>query len=96
MAKYLVKIAEEKDLPILLNGVAYKPDVPYTDGSYSLLVQHYIKELGGWIVEENPSVYVLVHPTDEPIEDVVNFDPWRSHKNKNVISYGFGKKVLDI
>lgn len=81
---------------IKFSSDSYKPDVPYTDGSYSLLVQHYVKELGGWIVEENPSVYVLVHPTDEPIEDVVNFDPWRSHKNKNVISYGFGKKVLDI
>ena len=28
---------------------SYKKDVDLVDGSYSLLVQHYIEELGGWV-----------------------------------------------
>ena len=58
---------------------SYKPGVEYTDGSYSLLVQHYVKELGGQIVDSNPLVYVLVHPTCRPINNVYNFDPWNSY-----------------
>ena len=81
MANYLIKIAEERSLPILLNGIAYKPGVPYTDGSYSLLVQYYVKKHGGWIVDENPSVYVLVHPDDPPIEKAYNFNPWLDYGN---------------
>jgi UDPglucose 6-dehydrogenase len=58
---------------------SYKPGVEYTDGSYSLLVQHYVKELGGQIVDSNPLVYVLVHPTCRPINNVYNFDPWNNY-----------------
>ena len=59
---------------------SYKPGVDYKEGSYSLLVQHYVKELGGNIVTELPEVVVRVHPDDEiggSVEDVVVFDPWR-------------------
>ena len=59
LAKYLVKIAEEKELPILLNGVAYKPDVPYIDGSYSLLVGHYCNELGYPPMKVDPLVFPI-------------------------------------
>ena len=38
LAKFLVATALEHNLPVLIHGVAYKPDVPYRDGSYSLLV----------------------------------------------------------
>ena len=46
LAQFLVDQAREHDLPVLIHGVAYKPGVPYTDGSYSLLVAHYCQELG--------------------------------------------------
>jgi UDPglucose 6-dehydrogenase len=46
MALELVKQAELHDLPIFIHGKAYKPDVSYTAGSYSLLVGHYCKEFG--------------------------------------------------
>jgi UDPglucose 6-dehydrogenase len=36
----------KNDLPIYIHGKAYKPGVSYTEGSYSLLVGHYLKELG--------------------------------------------------
>ena len=57
MANYLIKIAEERSLPILLNGIAYKPGVPYTDGSYSLLVGHYCKEAGYHCIEVDPMAF---------------------------------------
>jgi UDPglucose 6-dehydrogenase len=44
LAITLVDIANEKNMPIYIHGKAYKPGVPYTDGSYSLLVGHYCAE----------------------------------------------------
>ncbi len=73
---------------IQFSSDSYKPGVEYIDGSYSLLVQHFIKELGGWVVNENPSLYVLVHPEDKPINNIMNFDPWRNYKGDNIIRYG--------
>ena len=46
LAKELVKHAKENDMSIFIHGKAYKPNVPYCDGSYSLLVGHYCKEMG--------------------------------------------------
>lgn len=46
MAKRLVELAEENDLPIVIIGKAYKPGVAYLDGSYSLLVAHYAEQHG--------------------------------------------------
>jgi len=68
---------------------SYKPGVEYIDGSYSLLVQHYVKELGGWIVDKDPSVFVRVHDTDAVPENVTVFDPWRNYEGQNpVVHYG--------
>jgi UDPglucose 6-dehydrogenase len=46
MALALVEQAELYELPIFIHGKAYKPDVSYTEGSYSLLVGHYCTEFG--------------------------------------------------
>lgn len=46
MAHFLVDLAHDYRLPIYIHGKAYKPDVDYCDGSYSLLVGHYIKDFG--------------------------------------------------
>jgi UDPglucose 6-dehydrogenase len=45
MARYLKRIQIEKNLPIFIMGKAYKPDVDYCDGSYSLLIGHYLDEI---------------------------------------------------
>ena len=45
LAKFLKKIQVERNLPIFIMGKAYKPDVDYCDGSYSLLIGHYLDEL---------------------------------------------------
>ena len=71
---------------------SYKPDVPYTNGSYSLLVQHYVKEHRGFItpLSSHPHVIVKVHESDLIGTDYkgVVFDPWRSHVGINVVHYG--------
>ena len=68
---------------------SYKKDLDMVDGSYSLLVQHYIEELNGWIVNQKPMVYVLVHEGDPVPSNVLVFDPWRSYTGPNTyISYG--------
>jgi UDPglucose 6-dehydrogenase len=46
MADFLVDVAKEANLPIVIHGKAYKPDVEYCIGSYSTLVGHYIKQAG--------------------------------------------------
>lgn len=84
MAREILKYGNR----VKFSSDSYKSTVEYTDGSYSLLVQYFIKEFGGWVVDENPSVYVLVHPGDKPIDNIMNFDPWRNHKGDNIIRYG--------
>jgi len=46
LAVKLVDLAKEKKLPIVIHGRAYKPGVPYIDGSYSELIGYYIKKNG--------------------------------------------------
>ena len=102
MANYLIKIAEERSLPILLNGIAYKPGVPYTDGSYSLLVGHYCKEAGYHCIEVDPmaspqkgpftAVALLAHPTLYCYlsEGSVVVDPWREFESKKLEVFHYG------
>jgi len=42
----LVNIAKENNMPIVIHGKTYKPNVPYVDGSYSILVGSYCEEFG--------------------------------------------------
>ena len=102
MANYLVKIAEKRNLPILLNGIAYKPGVPYTDGSYSLLVGHYCKEAGYHCIEVDPmaspqkgpftAVALLAHPElyCYLTEGSVVVDPWRDFKSDKFEVFHYG------
>ena len=48
VAEKMIKLSEEHNLEnLIIHGKAYKPGVHYLEGSYSLLVGHYIKELTG-------------------------------------------------
>ena len=95
------KQAENMALAILKHGVniyftsdSYKANTDMIDGSYSLLVQHYVVKHGGTIAngfDEPVQVIVKVHETDEIVADnsMIIFDPWRSHpKAVNVVYYG--------
>lgn len=71
MAKYLYQQQIKTGLPIHILGKAYKPDVAYLDGSYSVLVGHYLGELGapfhfvdpltGDFAPDEPCVALLAH-----------------------------------
>ena len=72
----------------------YKPNTTLVDGSYSLLVQYYVKKYGGQLVNgfDTPvEVIVRVHESDNITADnsTIIFDPWRTYpKANNVVYYG--------
>lgn len=43
LAKFLANESSKSSLPVYIHGKAYKPDVSYIDGSYSLLIGHYLE-----------------------------------------------------
>ena len=97
------KQAENMALAILEHGKnvyftsdSFKPGTDMVDGSYSLLVQHYVKKHGGKLANgfDNPvQVIVRVHESDEISADnnTVIFDPWRSYPAADNVVY-YGKK----
>ena len=62
MAEFLVEEAKAAELPVLIHGEAYKPNVPYKDGSYSVLVEHYCRELGYHPIMVDPETSPLRGP----------------------------------
>ncbi len=73
---------------------SYKPGTSLLDGSYSLLVQYYVKKHGGQLangIDTPVQVIVRVHETDEFTADdkTIIFDPWRTYPRAgNVVYYG--------
>ncbi len=68
LAKYLVDVANRHNLQeILIHGKAYKPGVSYLDGSYSLLVGHYVQELGYTPVYIDPLVEPQISQPHLPV-----------------------------
>ena len=72
LAVYLHELQKKHNLPIIIHGKAYKPDVDYLDGSYSLLIGSYLKELnceyyfwdpltGDRLPESIPAIVLLAH-----------------------------------
>ena len=73
IAKKLVDLAIENNYKnIIIHGKAYKPNVEYLDGSYSILIGHYVEKLGfdpiyvdpltgDYYQPTEPSVFLLAH-----------------------------------
>ena len=106
IATKLVIESNRLNLPIIILGQSYKPDVEYLDGSSSILVGHYCESAYGskYKVQydlETPikGIYLLGHmgkhhDYDFPDGSVV-LDPWRSFKTDKkikVIHYGNTRK----
>tara|TARA_Y100001937_G_scaffold11963_3_gene15013 strand:- start:3878 stop:5044 length:1167 start_codon:yes stop_codon:yes gene_type:complete len=98
MADKLVQLSKENNLPIIILGQSYKPNVDYLDGSSSILTAHYIKEQGIVPEFDQPypykAVYLLAHMGKHhdykfPKGSIV-VDPWRDFKSDvvKVIHYG--------
>jgi UDPglucose 6-dehydrogenase len=68
MADFLVKTSEENgNMPIVIHGKAYKPDVPYCIGSYSTLIGFYIEQAGHKVAYVDPLA-------DDPTNVVADVD----------------------
>ena len=93
-AETMAKAILQHGKNIYFTSDSYKAGTTLVDGSYSLLVQHYVSQHGGKIANgfDTPvEVIVRVHMSDEVSADesTIIFDPWRTYpKAKNVIYYG--------
>jgi UDPglucose 6-dehydrogenase len=87
LARFLKRIQIEKNLPIFIMGKAYKPDVDYCDGSYSLLIGHYLDEI--------QAKYFYIDPLtgDQPPFDAVPVIAFLAHNRE--ITYGYTGKQND-
>ena len=91
LANYLLDLSVMHDnLPIVIHGKAYKPDVEYCIGSYSTLVGHYIEQEGRQVVYVDPLA-------DDPTNVVATVDTpaiflW-AHNRK--ITYEYTGDQLD-
>lgn len=78
MARFIYDNRE--GLPVYIHGKAYKPNVAYTEGSYSLLVGSYLKEMG-----INP---IYIDPlTEESTPEVVRGCILLAHNQ--IVTYGY-------
>ena len=95
------KQAENMALEILKHGKkvffssnSYKSGTDLVDGSYSLLVQHYVQKHQGQIAsqqDDSVKVIVRVHESDSFVDNgrCIVFDTWRSYPvADNVVYYG--------
>jgi len=98
MAIKLVNLSKKYNLPIVILGKSYKPDVDYIDGSSSILVGYYVEKLGVEVKYdvEVPidAIYLLAHYGKHHnynfTKNSIVLDPWRKYKNDDieVIHYG--------
>jgi len=90
MAKAILKHGKA----VCFSSDTYKAGTDLVDGSYSLLVQHYVQKHGGIIangIDTPVEVLVRVHESDKISADnhTIIFDPWRSYPEAdNVVYYG--------
>jgi UDPglucose 6-dehydrogenase len=92
LAEFLVVQAQKYNLPIVIHGKAYKPDVPYCIGSYSTLIAHYVRQSGHNVF--------YVDPLADDQQDVVN--DWSKSAvvllaHNREVTYGYtGKDQQDV
>jgi UDPglucose 6-dehydrogenase len=67
LANFLVIQAQKHNLPIVIHGKAYKPDVAYCIGSYSTLVGFYVTETGN-------RCYYIDPLADDTVDVLHDFD----------------------
>ncbi len=63
LADYLLDVAISNNLPIVIHGKAYKPDVEFTIGSYSTLIGHFIEQAGQPVIYVDPLTGDTIGPT---------------------------------
>jgi UDPglucose 6-dehydrogenase len=93
LARFLfdTSTATNTQMPVVIHGKAYKPNVPYCIGSYSTLIGHYLKQMGVDVKYVDPLA-------DDRTDCVTSFDQpaviLMAH-NRN-ITYGYtGAQAAD-
>jgi len=92
IALKLVSLSRENNLPIVILGKAYKPDVEYVDGSSSILVGYYVEKEGIKVEYDlnTPidAVYLLGHYGKHRdykfTKNSIVLDPWREYKSEEI------------
>jgi UDPglucose 6-dehydrogenase len=87
------------ELPIVILGKSYKPDVEFIEGSTTILTGYHLKEMDIEVefdIINKPAVYLLghrgkFHDVEFPKNSVI-LDVWREYKNEKVKVYYYGKK----
>ena len=93
-AENMAKAILEHGNSVWFSSDSYKPGTQMTNGSYSLLVQHFVVKHGGQLangIDTPVEVIVRVHESDEFTADdkTIIFDPWRTYPEaENVVHYG--------
>lgn len=104
LANEVVKSAGK--MPIVIVGKAYKPGVAYLEGSGSLLVEHYIKDMGRSVhyldkytgdildksISDQPCAYLLMHDAEITYCD----SPMKETVTKQEFSPTPGSVIIDI
>jgi len=67
LALYLIDLQNTHDMPIIIHGKAYKPDVDMLEGSYSLLIGSYLEEHGAQYLYSDPLTGDTVYDDTEGI-----------------------------
>jgi len=89
LAKFLVDQAKD-NMPIVIHGKAYKPDVPYCIGSYSTLVGFYVEEMGRPVKYLDP---LADDPTD--VIDHVSEPCMLLLAHNRLVTYGYTGDIRD-
>lgn len=105
LADKLIELSQKYSLPIIVLGKTYKPDVPYEEGSTTILTSYYIKQKNIDVqFDVNPlikGVYLIGHRNkfndyNFPNGSIV-LDVWREYKSKTkdvkVVYYGNTRKT---
>ena len=88
LAKFIVDIAKEKKQPLVIHGKAYKPGVSYCDGSYSLLIGFFCKELGIDPIYVDPLTGDNYNP-DTPCVFLLAHSETTTYKYTNLANFTF-------
>lgn len=68
LADFLINLQKEHQLPIIIHGKAYKPDIDMLDGSYSLLIGSYLQEAGADFFYVDPLTHDHLH---DPVPAII-------------------------
>lgn len=80
LARFLVDVAASYGQSIYIHGKTFKPGVPYCDGSYSLLVGHYVKAISG----KDP---IYVDPHTDPFDGGIHGTILLAHNPEVTYNY---------